>query len=354
MKRSYFQLFFLMFFSVISAHSQESKIPSLNYGALAPALRLSEWVKGKPVEHFERGTVYLVEFWATWCKPCKAMIPRLSQLAHKYRRKLIVIGIDIYEKKPTPLEKIKYFVDSMGRRMNYRVAIEDSNFMETAWLDAAAEKGIPKSFVVDAEGRLAWIGHPMYLHQVLPDILNNHWNINEAMVKRNSDRYLEQLDDSLNFDLNSYNGKLISTYGQPDSSLEMIAEIIKKEPRLAYAPSIARNTFASLLKTDIHKANEYGKKVLVSRTYDDPAYDAIINNIQWYSDKITIPAEIYELGAEAYQLKVDDFKQYPEYYDLFSYYNKMAEWYWRAGDKSKAIRAEKKAIKALKKNKTFL
>jgi thiol-disulfide isomerase/thioredoxin len=355
MKRSYIQLLLLMFFSVIAGHSQESTIPPLNIGDPAPPLQVKEWMKGKPVERFEKGKVYVVEFWATWCGPCIAAIPRLSKLARKYKNKVVVIGIDAYENKTTSIEKIKEFVDSMGHRMNYRVAFEDSNFMETGWLDASWEKYIPTAFVINTDGRVALIGHPHLLHEALPDILNNKWNINEASARRNSNKHLEKLDDSLDIDLRKYRGNYKNPYGEPDSILLLIDSAVSKEPQLKYAPSIAYYTFYALLATEPHKAYEYGRKVLVTSTYGPPANNSIISVIEWYLDKMTLPHEIYELGADAYQGKINVFS-YPELleqHDLFKYYNKMALWYWHAGDRSKALYAQKKATKALKKERTL-
>jgi thiol-disulfide isomerase/thioredoxin len=345
--------------ATVATYGQNDQHAPLNFGDAAPPLRVREWLKGKPIEKFEKDKIYVIEFWATWCRPCKAAMPRLSKLARKYKNKAVFIGIDVYEQQvPLAMRKnrkqIKDFVDSMAHRMNYNVATGDSNFMEAAWLDASGEKGIPNTFVINAEGRVAWIGHPMYLHEILPKILSNGWDINEAIVQRNSDKRLEKLDDSLNYKLITYNGDatIPGDFGKPDSALLVIDELVGKEPRLKYAPIMAFNTFSALLKTDPHKAYEYGKEVLLTPTYNEPAYNEIISVIEWWSDKISLPSEIYELGAEAYQAEIDHIP-YPEIANIPKLYNKMAAWYWHANNKSKAIDAEKKTIKALKRKKSF-
>jgi hypothetical protein len=281
-------------------------------------------------------------------------MPHLSALASEYKGRITVLGIDIYEKKTTSIEKIKAFVDSMRDRMDFHVAAEDSNFMVTGWLEASGEQGIPKSFVVNGDGRLAWIGHPKDIDEVLPEIVNNTWDINEALAKRNLNKHLEELDDSAREVLNGYEGNVYKHdyWGKPDSVLLLISEIVSREAKLKYAPSIAFHTFSSLLKTNPHKAYDYGKTVLVTSTYEEPAYYSIIGPIEWYSDKLNLPPEIYELGADAYQVEID-YLPYPEIVDVYKHYHKMAEWYWRACDKLKAIKAEQKAIEALKREKGF-
>ena len=56
----------------------------LTVGDLAPAIDVTHWVKGKPLKGFEPGHVYVVEFWATWCAPCRAVIPHMSDLQEQY------------------------------------------------------------------------------------------------------------------------------------------------------------------------------------------------------------------------------------------------------------------------------
>lgn len=351
--RSRLQLLLLLSLMAITTHAQNEQSLFLNLGDPAPPLRVRDWMKGTPVQKFEKGNVYVLEFWATWCAPCKAAMPHLSALARQYKDRITFIGIDVMERKTTSMEKIRGFVDSMGQRMDYYVAVEDSNFMVAGWMEASGEQGIPRTFVVNAEGRLAWIGHPKYLPGVLRKIVNNDWDINDASAKRKLNKHLRELDDSLNFDLMDYSGDFKQDYiGKPDSALLAINEIVRNEPNLQYAPFLANHTFSSLVKTNQRKAYEYGKVVLVTPTYEEPAYDAIITTVEFYSDKLNLSAEIYELCAEAYQGEIDEIA-YPELANMAKRYNKMAEWYGRARNKSKAIDAQQKAIEALKSKKDF-
>ncbi len=351
----HFLLLLLLCTTSIVATAQDDQLPPpLNIGSPAPKLKVRAWLKGKPVEKLESGNIYVLEFWATWCHPCMAAMPHLSSLAAQYKDKITFLGIDVYEKKTTSLEKIKAVVDSMGSRMDFKVAAEDSNFMAASWIDSAGEQnnGIPTSFVVNAKGRLAWIGYPMELDSVLKKIVNNTWDLKAAQAKRNLDKHLETLDDSAGLQtLNRYvyaggiykQGDL----GKPDSALLVIDEIVKKEPLLKYAPKIAYHTFCSLLKTDIHKAYKYGEMVIVTPTYTYPAYAEIYEAIDWYSDKLKLPADVYLLGAEALQKYIDHLP-YPELINVFKHYHKMAEFYWHANDSLKAIEAEEKAIENMR------
>src|SRR4029079_10972301 len=65
-----------------------------------------------------RGKVVLVNFWATWCPPCRAEIPDLIKLQNKYRDKLVVLGISEDE---IPVDEVKAF--AREQKINYPVAM---------------------------------------------------------------------------------------------------------------------------------------------------------------------------------------------------------------------------------------
>ena len=227
-----FSLFLLLFSITAISQAQDAPPPSVNLGDPAPPLRIGAWLKGTPVQKFEKGHVYVLEFWATWCKPCIAAMPHLSALARQYRDKVTIIGMDVYEGKNTSksVDKVKAFVDSMGHRMDYAVAAEDNNFTVADWIEATGEKnsGIPRTFVVNAEGRLAWIGHPKDLDKVLPQIVNNTWDVKAALAKRQENKYLQELDKAVNDTLYPY----LVTPAKRDSAILVINEFVRHEPRL--------------------------------------------------------------------------------------------------------------------------
>src|ERR1700722_8182729 len=101
----------------------EPKEPAvtLHVGDAAPALTPGKWLKGEPVAAFEKDKIYIVEFWATWCGPCKASIPHLTELQKKYP-KVTVIGQDCLEQSP---DDVAEFVKKMGEKMDYRVTLDD-------------------------------------------------------------------------------------------------------------------------------------------------------------------------------------------------------------------------------------
>ena len=129
---------------------------ALNVGDPAPTKLPSAFIKGSKVTALDPKKAYLVEFWATWCGPCKESIPHLTELqANLKDAGLTVIGVHV----SSGVETADAFVKQMGKKMEYTVAKDTTGAIGKAWLAAAGQNGIPCSFLV-VNGKVAFIGHP--------------------------------------------------------------------------------------------------------------------------------------------------------------------------------------------------
>lgn len=143
-------------------------------GCIAPKLTGLEWVKGDAIE-MEKDSVYVVEFWATWCGPCVAGMPHLTELQHKYKDQGVsVIGIS----KET-LETVVPFVEKKGKVMGYTVAVDREGDVYNSYMKAFNQGGIPHAFIIDKAGHIAWHGHPATMDGPLVKILAGTFNVDE-------------------------------------------------------------------------------------------------------------------------------------------------------------------------------
>ena len=180
----------------------------LMVGDPAPKLNVDRYFKGDPVKDFKKGQVYVVEFWATWCGPCKENIPHLTELQKKLGDKVKIVGISVWE----PREKdIEPFVKEWDTRMEYTVAADkvvgitttdeqtrsreavDKGMMSKSYLvdSGWAEVGIPCSFIVNGDGRIAWIGNPEGMEKPLMEVVEGKHDLAAATEKYRSVMELE-------------------------------------------------------------------------------------------------------------------------------------------------------------------
>ncbi|UFW71524.1 TlpA disulfide reductase family protein [Bradyrhizobium sp. WU425] len=145
----------------------------------APSLKVENWLRGEPLTNFRPGKVYIVEFWASWCGPCVGAMPHLIELQAKYKDEgLEIVGVAATEQAPTADEartKLDAWLTEKFSNLNYRIGFDSTGEMNKLWMDASSSLGVPTSFVVDRDGHIAFIGHPIQLDEVLPKIINGTW-----------------------------------------------------------------------------------------------------------------------------------------------------------------------------------
>jgi len=112
----------------------------------APDWHLSD-VDGKPVKLSDfKGKVVILDFWATWCPPCRAEIPGFVAIQKKYADKAFtVIGVSLDKEGPSV---VKPFMRQLG--MNYPVVMGNPKIVG----DYGGITAIPTTFVIDRQGNV--------------------------------------------------------------------------------------------------------------------------------------------------------------------------------------------------------
>jgi len=131
---------------------REQEMRLLPVGEPAPDWQLSD-AEGKVHSLSEyRGKVVVMDFWATWCGPCKEVMPRMQKLYEKYKDQgVVVFGVNSWEKKD-PLELMKQ------KRYSYGLLLKGEQIAE-----AYRVTSLPAVYMIGADGRI------IYCHEGVDD-----------------------------------------------------------------------------------------------------------------------------------------------------------------------------------------
>ena len=109
-----------------------------------PSFKLTDVTTGRPIDQSQwRGKVVVLNFWATWCGPCRMEIPDLIKLQDRYRDHLVVVGLSIDE---GPVEAVKAF--AAEQKINYPVAVVDTQIEKLF----GGITSVPSTFIVSPDG----------------------------------------------------------------------------------------------------------------------------------------------------------------------------------------------------------
>jgi thiol-disulfide isomerase/thioredoxin len=162
---------------------------TLTIGDKAPPLAIAEWIKGDPVAVFEPGKIYVVEFWASWCGPCLASMPHLTELQAKYRDKgVTIVGVTSEDTRGNTLDAAKSIVRTRAEHAGYTFAWDTARRTNDAYMRAAGERYIPRAFIVNREGVVAFIGSPREMDEPLAQIVAGTYDLADAIKRRDTER----------------------------------------------------------------------------------------------------------------------------------------------------------------------
>lgn len=111
----------------------------------APELVVEEWISKEPKL---KGKFIIIDFWATWCGPCRQSIPKFNELQKKFKKDLVIIGLS-----DESAEKIRAF---KLQPIEYANAIDTQARMKKT----LEIKGIPHVILIDPKGIVRWEGFP--------------------------------------------------------------------------------------------------------------------------------------------------------------------------------------------------
>jgi thiol-disulfide isomerase/thioredoxin len=322
-------LVFLALAGCSSAQEPDKKGPQLSIGDPAPAIRANAWLNGPEHKGFEKGKVYVLDYWAIWCGPCIDMMPHLAELQAEYKEQgLVVLPITTIDGR-NPRKAVEMFVKDQGSKWPFSFAVCTTEETDKAYREATETISFPASFVVDKQGKLAYFGHPMDLEEVIPKVLAGTWR-----GKEDAASVLAGREAMLNF-LNKAGEK-------PLEAMKDLATFEAKYPGWANRPMFVGRKVLLLVqnrKYDEAKklSEEFMKQLVAKKNIDElQSLRATWTDIQANTDK-KYPELAISIAEAVLKLTGQD--------DPLGLIG-LAEAYHLAGNKAKAIEYGEKSVKA--------
>jgi tetratricopeptide (TPR) repeat protein len=266
-------------------------------------------------------------------------IPHLSDLQKKHKD-AVFIGVSVWEQDQ---KGVKPFVDQMGEKMAYRVALDavpengkgNDGAMAKAWMQAAGQSGIPSAFIINREGKVAWIGHPMSMDKALDQIVADTWDLQAAVKQhkqaQNAKRKLAELGPKL---------REAQKTGDPKKVVEVMDAAIAEEPSVEEALGMQKFQFLATRIGDADKASEYGKRLVQTVLKDN---ENALNMFAWSivdPDAKTKPdPKLVKVALLAAQ-RADELAKGKD----GAIADTLAKAYFDSGDPAKALEAQERAM----------
>lgn len=334
-------------------------------GKAPPPIKVARWVKGEPLTGFEKGKVYVVDFWATWCGPCNAAIPHLTKLAQDHKGKVEVIGVSISERQKNAedtayIDVVDAFVKKKGDRMDYRVAVDTPDKqMHATWFKPTGTGGIPTAYIIDQNGLVAWtgIGSPADVERIVGQVLAGTFDIKkerelqrqaEEEAKKRSEADIAAAKESQKKNGDPYakipGYREAMARGDSSAALACLNAAFKEDPSKEKGAPYQWKLMLLLQRNKPEEVNAYARELLERYPTDDDIIGFLSACIVATDTEPRFDRGIaLQSAIKAAELAKPDTRwaQFTKYRLGWAYYH--------TGDKAKAVEAMRGAIEGVKK-----
>ncbi|MHC5110302.1 MAG: redoxin family protein [Planctomycetota bacterium] len=293
-------------------------------------MTIGEWVLGDAINIVGKKSdkVHLVEFWAVWCPPCKMSIPRLTELQNKYKKDAVIIGVTVPDNRGNSPSAIRKFCKDQGDGMAYHVAIDKAEATANAYMRSSNIMGIPFAFLVDRDGKIAWMGSPLdpSLTDVMGKVVDGTYDVRRAKVEAQVQERFQVVVQAAQF-------------GQPDLAREGLLDILKIDPGNELAMEFLTNIHIDPL-ADPEGLRAWAKSHIAAHGDDPLVMSNLANALSRIAD-LSMRSPDLALDAASKAYKISGIKD-PSVIAVY------ARALYDVGNLDRAISLQESAVKAAK------
>ncbi len=338
-------------FGIQSGFAQEADAaPDLTIGSKAPNLDIEFWVSDRNgllphTTKIEKGSVYVVEFWATWCGPCIAAMPHISALQDKHSDD----NVQIISVSDEDIDTVTNFLerpvagDSDGKTYgdltnNYSLTVDPDKSVFKDYFAAAKRTGIPCAFLIGKTGQVEWIGHPMQLDKPLEKVVAGEWDRKAFAVQFKKAEEQRMLSQKLGFAMRKIRGEMNS--GNPEKALQLMDTLMDDAEFKSMKKQLTMSRMGILISGNLPEAPSELEK-FTNQNKDDAM---ALNSIAWgiyekYEKRNDVSPEILQQAKKTAEAAVKADPDNGAILDTLAHFIYVVD-----GNLDKAIEVQQKAI----------
>jgi thiol-disulfide isomerase/thioredoxin len=309
MKTKFKFIFLLLFLSCANNFAQ------VQIGQTAPQIAISDYLLNSNNKDLNNKYVIL-EFWATWCKPCLEQVPHINDLKDKFDKNSDVVFVSITNEKPEKVMrtlnrvpfKTMVVTDQSGKTFKDFISDKDGNF------------SIPATLLIDNKGIIKWIGTPNELNE---SIIENFINDKPITLNNDNDTDISAVVTTIPNEERLVDTAYKVTYSKENKYSFILLEGSKKEFNF-YENSIEKSGILIDLNKDLKAmfadlSKTYNSHISLPNEFESKNYSLFYKSDRYKSDEnsfsdiklnllktLNFSEKILFKKTEVYELKIID------------------------------------------------